>query len=799
MKQRQWVLAKVAGACLLSSLGSYAHANVQCDYQDLTQNQAWIERVASAEQSCYRSWFNAPSEAALTLYSETSLTAIAQRLSTEVDLYRAEKEQAKRIANMSEFLKAAYYARYATQVQYGYFSQSFSRSIADISQRFIRSGYATELGREQTQAMASITLLIDSVKQLPVAMDSMLTLLESFDRQNAQNLQYVDGLNNLFRAMHGHVSRGEFYTDMLSHPEYLARLQRFVDNNLWALGTDSEFLVYNAVRETGRLLARRNQALNQQVMPFLEQVMAQHGIGTQGEKLWLAAAEMILFYAPDKAKDLDIETSKAQLEQRLMAHRFECQGPAIIRSQNLTQQQAQHACDILNDKEADFHQVVNSGQIPVADDNNSQVEVVVWQDNAAYTTYSNFLFGNSTDNGGQYLEGNPRAKDNVARFIAYRYASDELAILNLEHEYVHYLDGRFNLYGGFDENLRQGHIVWWLEGFAEYMHYKKGYQAAVDLIGLEQYSLSEIFATTYQHDVNRVYRWGYLAVRFMFEHHPTEVDTLLQYARAGNYLKWAEEVTSLGVAFDQEFSAWLDTVANDPSGNDNEVDDIEQPNVDQITSLALNHTQSFSAQAYQEHLFYVDVPEGTEQFNVSITGDGDADLYASYQNVAHYYDYQTSNFGLGSDEVIEFQTQANGLVAPGRYYFSLTARESFRAVEVKTYAKSKSAQLADERAPIVVENSQANVLTINQVRYAGLYVNRPGIVRVWLTGKQTDQSPVSVFVGLEGWASMQQYDFSTQGQGINQYLEFEVEKPGHVHFTLSAQQPNSVVELFTAY
>ena len=686
MKQRQWVVGKIVVACLLSAVSSYTNANVQCDYHDLTYNQAWIERVASAEQTCYQSWFNAPSEAALTLYSEVSLAPLVQRLSAEVDQYRAEKGQAQRIANMSELLKAAYYARYATQGQHGYFSEPFSRSIARLSGRFIRSGYATDLGLEQVQAMSSITLLVDSVKQLPMTMDSMITLLDSFNRQSSENLTFVDGLNNLFRAMNGHVVRDEFYTELVRNPEYVQRLKRFVDNNLWALGTDAEFLVYNAVRETGRLLAGRNQALNQQVMPFLEQVIAQHGIGTRGEKLWLAAAEMMLFYAPEKARELNLEASKALLEQRLLANRFECQGSAIIRSQNLTQQQAQLTCDILNDKEADFHQVVNSGQIPVAEDNNSQVEVVVWQDNAAYTTYSNFLFGNSTDNGGQYLEGNPGQPANVARFLAYRYASDELAILNLEHEYVHYLDGRFNLYGGFGKTLSQGHIVWWLEGFAEYMHYKKGYQAAVDLIGSESYSLSEIFATTYQHDLNRVYRWGYLAVRFLFDRHPNEVERLLQYARSGDYLMWAQEVALLGGALEPEFTDWLTTVAQD-SNNSHHDDDTGETNTPQT----------------------------------------------------------------------------------------------------------------DDRTPMVLENSHATELSINGTRYVGLYVEKPGTVRVWLMDKNTDQIPVSLFVGLDGWASAQQSDFSTEGQGANQYLEFAVEKPGYVHFTLLTDQPNRVVELFTAY
>ena len=41
----------------------------------------------------------------------------------------------------------------------------------------------------------------------------------------------------------------------------------------------------------------------------------------------------------------------------------------------------------------------------------------------------------------------------------------ELAIWNFEHEYTHYLDGRFNLYGGYTGDPR---IEGWSEGFAEY-------------------------------------------------------------------------------------------------------------------------------------------------------------------------------------------------------------------------------------------------------------------------------------------------------------------------------------------
>ncbi len=166
-----------------------------------------------------------------------------------------------------------------------------------------------------------------------------------------------------------------------------------------------------------------------------------------------------------------LDQAKHDLAARVLPNRHECDGPAIIRSQDLTQAQAIEACGVLSAKEADFHQVANTGNQPVADDHNERVEVAVFANNGSYVDYSSFLFGNTTDNGGQYLEGNPSEAGNVARFVAYRYANgDELSILNLEHEYTHYLDARFNQYGSFSENLAHGYVVWWLEGFAEYMH-----------------------------------------------------------------------------------------------------------------------------------------------------------------------------------------------------------------------------------------------------------------------------------------------------------------------------------------
>ncbi len=99
------------------------------------------------------------------------------------------------------------------------------------------------------------------------------------------------------------------------------------------------------------------------------------------------------------------------------------------------------------------------------------------------------------DNGGQYLEGNPAEVGNVAR-PAYRYANgDDLYILNLEHEYTISMRALTNMAPLATTWLMV--MWWWLEGFAEFMHYKQGYDAAVSLINSGKMSLSDVLATTY--------------------------------------------------------------------------------------------------------------------------------------------------------------------------------------------------------------------------------------------------------------------------------------------------------------
>lgn len=145
--------------------------------------------------------------------------------------------------------------------------------------------------------MKSLTLMVDNVKQLPLTIDAQLAALNHFNRETAQDSQWVDGLNNLFRAMAGHAARDDFYDYMANHTQHIDTLSAFAGDNTWALNTEASFLVYNAVRETGRLLASPDKATKDKAMRVMQQVMAQNPLGTEHDKLWLAAVEMMSYFA----------------------------------------------------------------------------------------------------------------------------------------------------------------------------------------------------------------------------------------------------------------------------------------------------------------------------------------------------------------------------------------------------------------------------------------------------------------------------------------------------------------------
>ncbi|HBY87688.1 MAG TPA: collagenase [Colwellia sp.] len=261
--------------------------------------------------------------------------------------------------------------------------------------------------------------------------------------------------------------------------------------------------------------------------------------------------------------------------EQILTQVHHCNKSITIRSQALSRDKVVTACKELIAQEDRFHQIFNTRNKPVHNDNNTSLRANFYSSNAEYVKYATEHFNMPTNNGGMYLEGYPERHNNHAEFVAYERNG---GLWNLSHEYIHYLDGRFNRYGDYcnglhddhagpefcpTPNLSYPHGVWWSEGVAEYIAWGKNNPKAIMIASKKKYPLSELFNTSYNNNngSDRVYRWGYLAVRFMMEHHRDKVEQSLVLSRQGDWAGYQTLMRSWSTSMDQQWFTWLESLA----------------------------------------------------------------------------------------------------------------------------------------------------------------------------------------------------------------------------------------------
>lgn len=399
-----------------------------------------------------------------------------------------------------------------------------------------------------------LSTIYAAVADYPAELRALTHVLDNYT--SADDATVHAGMIMLY---YGH-SHPEFLAAVRTEPEILRALRRFVVRNLALFGTDRQYLVHNATRELGRFLQHKDIAAT--VRPLLADLASRGDVVGRLAPLWVGVAEMVDWY--DKANCRRYRTCdfRATIDRRVLTVRHTCSATLRIRAQQLTRTQLRQTCASLAGQDAAFHRVANDPG-PVAGDNNTSLEVVVFNTSNDYRTYAGVLFDIDTNNGGMYLEGDPAL--NQARFIAHE--ADWLpafAIWNLNHEYTHYLDGRFDLHGDFAENMTTP-TVWWVEGFAEYLSYTYRNEAYTDALAeakKQTYALSALFDTTYDHDTKRVYNWGYLAVRYLVEKHPEDVAAVLADYRVGDWAGARDHLTRMiGTRYDADWYGWLTEVS----------------------------------------------------------------------------------------------------------------------------------------------------------------------------------------------------------------------------------------------
>ncbi|MBT2471307.1 collagenase [Streptomyces sp. ISL-66] len=535
-------------------------AAATCNVADFTSKTggALVQQIKSSELDCVNSLFQLKGTNAKAAFREAQMVSVADALRAGSANYPGDNSTS--VGQLVLYLRAGYFVQWYNASTVGAYGPALKSSIRGALDTFYAAPRSNDVTEANGQTLSEAVILVDSAQENARYLRVVKRLLTGYNSTYDSSWSMVSAVNNAYTILFRGHQTPEFLPAVQADPGILTVLRNFAVAHDDLLGTGKGYLTANAGRELGRFL--QHSALRATVRPLVKQLLDRGAITGRTAALWVPLAEMTSSYDASNCAYYNTCDLPSRVRTAVLTVNHTCSPSLRIVAQQMTATELAASCTSLAKQDAYFHGVVKDGGA-VANDNNTRLEVVAFDSSTDYQTYAGIIFDISTDNGGMYLEGDPAAVGNQPRFIAYEaeWVRPEFQIWNLNHEYTHYLDGRFDMYGDFNAGMTTPTVMW-VEGLAEYISYSYRnvtYDRAITEAGNKTYRLSTLFDTTYDNsDSTRVYQWGYLAVRYLIQSHPQDVATLLGHYRTGNWAAARTLLTStIGTRYDADFGAWL--------------------------------------------------------------------------------------------------------------------------------------------------------------------------------------------------------------------------------------------------
>ncbi|MGO1003442.1 collagenase [Lysobacter sp. CA196] len=636
-----------------------------------------LEKLKHADTACVDSQFNLSRDDALRTFTNEKMVTVADEIARLAQTYDGDNDQD--ILQLIIFVKAGYYNQFKYRDQgLGAFNAAVVQSVRAGLDAFFNNNVTLALENNvHGEILAEAVILIDSARENTRFVPKIRSLLGNYDA-GYDNLYFMErAINNCFHVLFNQGVELPGFTSQVAST-LADTLSGLIRSNIGKLGGGKEYLVLNAARELSRQM-RYPGSIKTYASTKVDELTDLTAFNNATAPLRTIFGQYVESYDRDNCQRYGLCNYKDDLREAVLPVQHACSPTISIRAQSISGDELRKACDSVAGEQAYFHRALATGSQAVGDDNNASLEMVIFDSSSDYGRYSNAIYGNSSNNGGIYLEGNPAVVGNQPRFIAYEaeWVRPTFQIWNLEHEFVHYLDGRYNLYGDFMAGFSQG-TVWWTEGLAEYISWSYLNQdnaRAREEAARKPWTLSQLFQTEYG-DQSRVYQGGYLAVRYMFEKRASDVNTILSYLRPGRYADYKQRIAAIGTSYDGDFSNWLTCVADGTA-----CQPVPECTAADTRQMDRNCARSNISQTRGNHAhFYILVPPGTPSIRVTATGgNGNADLFANTQGRwAYKSDHNYWSMNAGNEESIVMNNPPGGQYV----YITLYGEQDFSGVRL---------------------------------------------------------------------------------------------------------------------
>jgi microbial collagenase len=529
---------------------------------------AHVQAVAGSTTNCLNGLFDVKGVFATALFDEQRMIDIADAIAAGAPAY--DGTNVSGVRQLILYLRAGLYVQFYYPADVAAYGAAWTLSIQTALDAFAQGSHAFDITEENGTTLTEFIGLIDAsgetANQLPFLQDMLdaygPAFHELYGMRTATNAVFFA----LFRA---HQFSNFVAAVPVAGPGIMISLQAFIADNANDLQTTRAFLITNAAGELARFLQYTDAAFHGAADTIVKDTLDASGLATPLAPVYIRLAYGIQYYDPSHCAFFGVCDLAADVEALALpaSHETNCTASLRIRTQAVEDAKRQELCSMLAAEEGVFHTLLATGNKPALGDLNTQLEVVVFHSRWDYATFSPVLFGNSVNNGGIYLEGDPGKAGNQARFLTFEadWLAPEVVVWNLAHEYVHYLDGRFDMAGDFADYPIWGPLssVWYIEGVAEFVAYSFSDEINVGAmqaaVAVTADSLSNVLDAEYGMPESLVYHWSYLAVRFMHEVHIQKLDDLLALFRVGNYgnAGYGTWLSSVRSQFGTEFKTWV--------------------------------------------------------------------------------------------------------------------------------------------------------------------------------------------------------------------------------------------------
>lgn len=520
-----------------------------------------VSYIQGSTVDCISSLFPLTGANANAVFKQGQMTAVANGLRGAAASYPGDNSTG--VFQLVYFLQAGYFVQYYHPADVGTYDSSLTAAVQGALDAFVASPHFLDVADGNGQVAGQAMILSDSANLQAHYLNTYKRVLNAYSSSWDASWYMVNFANSVYTPIFRGHQNDDYVAAVTADPSIITTLDSFALNHRSMLGGTNSFLVSNAGLETARYI--EHPALATTVRPLAKGLLDVSSITGPTASLWVGVAGLAAFYDNANCSYYGVCDLPARLKAAALPISHTCDSTHTILAQSLTAADLAAVCASLQNQDPYFHRLVgDNGPIPGQYENSLQM--VVFASPQDYRTYAGGIYDISTNNGGMTLIGDPADPANQPISITYQNGEDGFTagVWNLNHEYTHALDARYDMPGKFGQQISVPD-VWWIEGVAEYVSYS--YRGITDTGAVAEapkhtYALSTLFQNTYDNsDTTRTYPWGYLAVRFMFERHPDVIRTMLGHFRTGDYTGGYAVYNSIGTAYDAEFTTWLDACA----------------------------------------------------------------------------------------------------------------------------------------------------------------------------------------------------------------------------------------------